>query len=495
MKAKSIVFLLCLMLSFSLRATLPYKYTPIYDGKFYFTTNTETGKSGILKEQIDEGYLNYAEEDEKTEYLKSLIIVPVAYDDIMQVPVVFDGGQQVNRFYFGAIKEGKYTLYSDTGRKLTEPMSQRFGWYAGASGTLFSFVSLLREDGQSVDLHILLEWPNLGYTIPGPFGVSWFESVKIGDKNFYYIKNNAAGATAKYDVFGTRIPEDKFQRLDQWYSNLSDELGNYADRELKKDNTSKAVEQAIYKAAYLGNPTILGYVVEQFYTLKQHERVREYAMGPGWAYENPDALFYAAQCERLGLGCPVNISLAEFWYKKALEFAKKNPSSIVEASAKLCLDAIAKIEEPIKIKTGTPPSYDVTDNDEVKRMAQEGWLEAIETYCHRSTFFTFGCALEYEYDDDEIVTVANDKTSAELLPLLLGAAPYNAYCQFMLACIYAGDEAVGLPRNFGYSFRKPDKAKYWVEKFAANPRRSEASCWGLEKDQVEWIIENIREME
>ena len=106
------------------------------------------------------------------------------------------------------------------------------------------------------------------------------------------------------------------------------------------------------------------------------------------------------------------------------------------------------------------------------------------------TFHTFGTA----WFDDQTSDMYNDENVVVILPLLLAAAPKNANCQLMLACIYAGAEAVGLERNYAYSFRNVEKAKYWIEKFCSNPARNEAMGWGYKKDVIDSFISNIRNM-
>ena len=215
-----------------------------------------------------------------------------------------------------------------------------------------------------------------------------------------------------------------------------------------------------------------------------YERLLKWAWGPASSAKCGKALFYAAECYRKGLGTEVAINHAKYLYEKSKMYGC--------ADANAGLMAIEKIEQPITVKPGDPSrEYRTMELEDLEALAKGGDIEAIETYCHKMTFFSFGSA---SFDCENAFSYFGDGTVVELLPLLLGAAPQDANCQLMLACIYAGPEAVGCERKYTYSFRNVEKAKYWIEKFASNPKRNEAHGWGYEKSKIDEIIKLIRNM-
>ena len=130
------------------------------------------------------------------------------------------------------------------------------------------------------------------------------------------------------------------------------------------------------------------------------------------------------------------------------------------------------------------------NSDELEDLAKDGDIEAITIYCYRTMMMSW----VLYYNDGITKRLFGDKEAVDMLPMLLAAAPNEVTCQLILAIIYAGPEAMGLNRDFTYSFRDPEKAKYWLEKFCSNPKRSDAFYWSKKYEVDDIIIPNIRGM-
>lgn len=479
MKTRLLLLLLFNVLySLSLFAQDDLEYTTVVDGHLY-AVKDKVGKCGLLKGYITE----FDSEDD----VRAMVIIPVKYDDITFVAIVETDGNVSSDRAFCAVESGKYTLYDNEGysMNLTEPMSTKFGWMSRALGTAFRFAGVYRPDGNGCDIQIIYDWPKLATTIKGPFDISFYQRVVIGDDVYYYINARKYGnnnETVKYDVFGNPLSDSDLSHLDVYYKNLREKLVREYKNASKSQQETAEYERKLYQAASIGDAKAVEGITKGYYAQKVYDRVMLWGSGPAIDAKTGDAVFYVAQCYRLGLGTPVMINNAKYYYQRAQELGC--------ASAAAGLLAIQKIEEPITLKTDKEPVIDDLDAEGLEKAAKEGYVGAIETYCHRVTFHTFGCA----WYDEQTSDMYTDKMVVEVLPLLLAAAPKNANCQLMLACVYAGPEAVGLERNYGYSFRNVEKAKYWIEKFCSNPGKGDAQGWGYKNDVVDAFISNIRNM-
>ena len=460
-----------------------YQYIPILNGRVYAVQKENTGKRGVLKNKL---YAGISDEE-----AKKLVVVPVAYDDILSVPIVDFNGQQASEIAFNGQLNNTYTLYDLEGHKLTEPQTNKFGWLARALGSRLNFVSVARTDGKGYDLMIVMDWPNLNTTVTGPFDNAFYIKVEIGGKEYYVIKARKSGTNEEvmYDALGSPLTAENLLHLDQYYEKKAAQLAVDFTNEVKKGGQiSRETERKSYQAASLGNADAIEWVTKGYFEHKQYGRVLEWGFGPALNAKCGKAAFYAAQCYRMGWGTDIRISSAKYLYEKSQSFG------CAEAAAGLL--AIKKIEEPIVLKTGTQPKVDdMIDLEQLEKMAKGGNLDAICTYCHQRTFFSFGSALVDYYEDIDAGDLIDDKLAVDVLPLLLAAAPKDANCQLMLACVYAGREAVGRERSYTYSFRNPQKAKYWIEKFRTNPGRKNAHGWGYKAEQIEQIIQNIQKMQ
>lgn len=456
-----------------------YTYVPVLDGKFYAVQIDATSKRGVLKERISK---LHSEEE-----IKDLVIVPAIYNDIAIVKVLNQTGALSSDIAFRGILDDKNTLYSQTGRQLTDPVPSKFAWYARALGSNFSFLALGPSDGGGHDLLLINEWPDQCQILYGPFDKAWYEEVKSGDKTCYYIKAQPQGSTGYvyYDVLGNPHMTTDLYQLSTYYDKLSNKLvREYNSVPESQRAESSSVMVKLFQAGSLGNKSAIYAIADTYYKMKIYDRMLEWAWGPGINAKSGDAAFLAGQCYRLGLGTPIQIGTAKYFYNKAVEFGYSD--------AAIGLEAINRIEKPIALKTGKQPTIDELETpfEQIEKYAKEGYPEAIYIYCHRSTFHGFGIGLH----DEDMRKFINDATAVDILPLLHAVAPNDANSQFILACVYAGQEAVGGPRNYMYSFRDPDKAKYWLNKFLANPKRKDAHCWGYSQEDVNTIIANIKNL-
>lgn len=477
---KKISLLLLLVLFFSAVSMAQNStgdtWLPILNGKFYAYKSKQTGKCGIFDGK--------ASPDEPLHDQINLTIVPPLYDDILLVNVVNQEAQMSSDNAFDAVLNNKHELFDMQGFRLTDAQSGRFGWFSRALGTCFSSTAIARSDGKGYDIMIIMEKPDFNTLITGPFDLFYYTKVDIGDKEYFYIKARRSGTEdfVCLDPLGKQLSQDNITHLDKYYEQQASTLSKEFLSLPKGSKISKDIEKKMYQAALYGNSTIIDALVETYYKNKMYGRVLKWGWGHASNFKCGEALFYAAQCYRMGLDTDVNIGLAKSLYEES----KKNGC----ASANAGLMAIQKIEQPIKVKAGvSTKDYNTLELEELERLANEGDIKAIETFCHRITFYSFGCA----FPDGELAgSLVNDNMAVKVLPLLLGAAPQNANCQLMLACVYAGPEAVACKRNYMYSFRNIQKAKHWIEKFATNPKRNDAYGWGYKKSEIDDIIKFIR---
>lgn len=409
------------------------------------------------------------------------------YDDIELVNVVIQEGQMSSDNAFGAMKDNKYELYDMNGIRLTDAQSGKYGWLAKALGSCFCSAAVARADGKGYDMMIIMEWPNLNTLITGSFDLFYYTKVNIGDKEYFYIKARRYGTENLVDLdpFGNPLSTDDIAHLDRYYEQQASILSKNILSWPKGTNVPDNIQREMYQAASYGHPALIDAIAKTCYEKEMYNRLLKWAAwGPASSSKCGKALFYAAQCYRMGLGTEMAINNAKYLYEKSKMYGC--------ADANAGLMDIQKIEQPIKVKAGNPSKeYDMMKSEELETLAKGGDIEAIDVYCHLMTFISFGCAF---FDGESAFSSFNDRIAVDVLPLLLGAAPQNANCQLMLACIYAGPEAVGCGRKYTYSFRNIEKAKYWIEKFASNPKRNDARGWGYGKSKIDEIIKFIRNM-
>ena len=451
-------------------------FNPILDGKLYAVRNNKTAKLGIFKDKIDWDYIYLY----TPESLEDLVVLPLKFDDIFIVRKFYENSFESKDPVFRALLNGENILFDLDGRQITRATDKTIMWYSLTSSSIHELAGISRKDGNGCDILLQFEDPAYYTIMNGPYQYAWFESAEVGKTKYYCIKarENGSDRVFAYDVFGNPLRPDDLLNLESYYKKLRE-----------SDSWKNPGNKEIIQLASIGDQTSLSAVAEQLYKNKKYTRVLEWALKPGLNFCNADAIFYGAQCMRLGLGGDVRINSAQVLYEIANQYAKPGSSAALSTEAGLL--AIKNIEKPIKLKSGNPAGYtgdgyfENLDFDLLERLAKEGWLGAIRVYCHKATFFSLGSAL---FDG----TTISDHVAVDVLPLLLAAAPLDANCQFMLACVYAGDECMGLNRNYGYSFRKPDLAKKWLNQFLTNPKRSSAHCWGYSKEQVDGIVQRIK---
>lgn len=457
-------------------------WVPILDGQFYAIKEKTTGKCGVFNKDVS------AYEPLIDQWIDQmdLAIVPPIYDDIALVSIVLQEGQMSSDIAFGAMKDNKYELYDMDGFRLTDGQSGKYGWLAKALGTCFCSAAVARADGKGYDMLIIMEWPTLNTLVTGPFDLFYYTKVDIGDKEYFYIKARRSGTENLIDLdpFGKPLSSENIAHLDKYYEQQASILSKNFLSWPKGKKVPENIQREMFQAASYGHQTLINALAKTCYEKKAYERLLKWAWGPASSAKCGKALFYAAECYRMGLGTEVAINHAKYLYEKSKMYGC--------ADANAGLMAIEKIEQPITVKAGdSSRDFDMMKKEELEALAKGGDIEAIKTYCHQATFHSFGCAF---FDGENAFSSFGDGTAVELLPLLLGAAPQDANCQLMLACIYAGPEAVGCERKYTYSFRNIEKAKYWIEKFASNPKRNDARGWGYEKSKIDEIIKLIRNM-
>lgn len=479
---KKLLLLLCIFAPLTLRAQDDfddafllegYSYTPILNGTMYGVKNEKTGEWGVVKEKLSV-FIESAED------VKEILVVPIAYDDISLIKMMdHDKWLDVNyNISFRAELDGKNTLYDMEGHRLTDPLEGKFGWYSIARGSLFSFVSVARPDGQGYDLSIILNYPDQNITVTGPFEIAVYMETTINGMPYFYIKAKRYGTSelVDYDVFGNRLSENNMQHLDTYYGKMVREMMTHFKSLPKEKQILDENMVESYKAATLGDLSAIYAHAKTSYDMKMYDQVLKWGT-PGLTYKSGYALYYEGMCFRYGYGVPMAIWHAKYLFEKAVEFGNKE--------AKEELANIEKISQPIKLQKGLKPNVDrwTMPLDELEDLLYAGDPEAVMLYCYRTMLVTDNLYKYYIDNPGEIKNnhIINDALAVDLLPRLL-ALPNDATCQIILAMIYAGDEAVGWERNYNYSFRDPEKARFWLEKYKSNPAREKAPLWCDEKD-------------
>ncbi len=492
MKIWSIWMLLLSVFPISLKAQHGFSFNLVLNDQFYAAERNDNHQRGILKKDFDPDLLlDYSKEE-----LRSLIIVPVSYDDIVTVPLFRQGGQRSSDIVFCAKSGKKNTLYETSGMRLTEELDVNVAWMSYVSGANLRMLGLGRSDGKGYDLRIIFEQPvyEVFTTLTGPFDFSSYETVSVNGRDYYYINAKVLGKDeyVKYDVLGNKLTTSDFSNLAEYYNKLGTEKWNKYKRMSSDEKRTDLAIKTLFEAASVGNAPALCTIVNGFYLGDHFDLICSWAFGTASAVKCGEPLYYAGKCYFEAKGRPLMISMAKYAFNTAKEYGYGPASEELEK--------IANIEKPITLKGGPQPEIDIIkmDPDEIERLAKEGYLEAICQYCHLRTFFYFGELIPIYFEEAD-VTVSHEKTvddalAVDVLPLLLAAAPKDANCQLILACIYAGSEALGYARNYTYSFRNPEKAKYWIEKFCSNPGKNDAHAWGYPKEYVDMIIQNIRNM-
>lgn len=470
------ILLVLLTVSISLRAQGGYTFTPILDGGFYATENNSTHARGIMKGELQPFDFEYYSGEE----LKELLVVPVAYEDIRLVQVLYQNGYSANQYSFDAVKGGTYTVYSAEGKKLLGPVSSPIGFQAEVLSLPYHLVATQCASGQGFDLNVLVPFYS-PVIVSGPFEYAYYQEVKQGDRIYYVINAKKLGKDefAIYDVVGNPIPESRLSDIKDYYEKIG--LGYLAKYDLaRKNKKATEAEQAVnlYLAALCGEPSAVRVVIMGNYTVPYFDP--EFAMLAN-EVKDAEALYYVGMAYLKGQGTDIHINSAKSSFQTA--------DRLGDYLSKDRLAEIAAIETPVKLATGPQEAVDeMTELKKLRELAYKGNLEAIKIYCHQSLFFSFGSAF-YNPEDCKYI---KDATVMDVLPLLLAGAEKDANCQFMLACVYAGRQAMGETYpDYRYSFLNVEKAHSWINRFTSNPGRDSAHCWGYGKDQRDAIISNI----
>lgn len=463
------VSLLLLTVSVSLKAQSDYTFTPIMDGRFYATEHNTRHTRGVINGELDPDFLRYYSENE----LKDYVVVPVAYEDIRLIKMFYQNGYFADQYSFIGVKDGTYTAYDYEGEKLLGPVSSAIAFQAKVLSLPYCFVATQCLNGiQGYDLNIIT-YISKPITVRGPFEYASYQEVKSGDRTYYVINAKKFGREefAVYDVVGNLIPQDHLNNIADYY----DKMGKSYRTKFENNGGKEKDLLDLYLAALCGEPTVIREVIKSYY--EQDKFDNDMSMLAD-AVQDAEALYYVGLSYLNGIGTYISINSANSCFQKA--------DKLGYSLSKTQLAKIAAIETPVKLATGRQEAVnESTDSDKLRKLAYKGNLEAIKLYCHQTMFFSFGTALfedvNLEYITDEVVI--------DVLPLLLAGAEKDADCQFMLACVYGGREAMGAKYpDYKYSFRNVEKAQYWINRFKSNPQRDSARCWGYSKDNQEAII-------
>lgn len=476
LKNLTVSLLLLLVVSMSLKAQGGYTFTPIMGGRFFATEHNTKHTRGIMKGELMPNNFEYYSGDE----LKNLVVVPVAYDDIRLTKVFYQNGYFADQYSFNAVVDGTYTVYTFEGKKLFGPVSSNIGFLADVLSLPYHLVATQCQDGgQGFDLNILVPLID-PITVRGPFEYAYYQEAKAGDRTYYVINAKKLGKEefAVYDVVGNLIPQDRLGEIADYYEKMGDGYAIKYDLDAEDDSKKAERFKNISLAALCGQPRAVRAIVKAYYDPGYFDP--ELAMLAD-AVQDAEALYYVGLSYLNGRGTKVVINFAKSFFQMADKLGY-NPSSAQLAK-------IAAIETPVKLATG-PQTHvdDMTDPDLLRELAEKGNLEAIKIYCHQSLFFSFGSA----FINSEDLKHIDDEDVVDVLPMLLAGAEKDANCQFMLACVYGGPEAMGaVYPDYQYSFRNVEKAHYWINRFKSNPERDSAWCWGYSSEDKEAIISNI----
>ena len=103
--------------------------------------------------------------------------------------------------------------------------------------------------------------------------------------------------------------------------------------------------------------------------------------------------------------------------------------------------------------------------EEQESLAKEGYIDAIEDFCRMRLFYTYGVN-----GDWEIMGITN-KTVERVLPYLKAGITSSPICQFMYACILAGNRTIRdsenkcIPETNGYRYTNLAESKKYFKMY------------------------------
>lgn len=145
----------------------------------------------------------------------------------------------------------------------------------------------------------------------------------------------------------------------------------------------------------------------------------------------------------------------------------------------------------IVIKGNMPSQYAkdfaLKESSEQKKIAEMGYIDAIEDYCRMTLFRTYGM---YDSDIEMGFWSEIDNSKAEdVMDLLSAAAESNMNCQFMYACILSGHRIISQPEAKGYKYTNLTKAKKYFAMFLNGEGKKKP--FGLDEEIVKKRIKKV----
>lgn len=451
---------------------------PILDGQATAVLLTDN-KQGVI--------------DKNEEY-----IVPPIYSDLGLPTVIGPDGNKLARIAFiRATKDDTHFLYDTDGRVYASNLPSKPAYISYVPSHDFMLCALsIPNVTDAYRLYIPEPIQSYSKLLDGAFLFSNFIEVKGNERSYYYIEAPAAEGSKvyKFDVFGNALTDADLADLESYY---------YKNEKYKIPEDANNFDLGLhdlnaFRGAKVGSCSSVKSVIRHIATIDKDKKDKEtfHWASIGSANNCAYACKILGDCYHYGMGTHVIISMARFYYQKAERLGEDVSERFKE---------IERYEQKAPCKASTPDNIVKEIDDEyqspeiVGKYAKQGYPYAVDILCRQTLFFSIGSAYWYNKETGEVLDNNyyrdwNDKTAIEVLPYLLARAEDDADAQFMLACVYGGMESVGRERNYGYSFRNPEKAKYWINRFANNPSRSKAHTFGYENPVVEKIISNIRSL-
>jgi len=180
----------------------------------------------------------------------------------------------------------------------------------------FRFESVEDPVTLGYDLHIMLG-DGLETVVKGPFDMASYDSVKVGDIEYYYIKAKENGEVEYFfDVVGNPLPSSDLEDLYAYYLRKGSEYHQRYAALPSYERITDENTKLLYCAALCGNPTAVAIVVMSSYTRMKYKKVVDWALHAE-ASQSAPALYFVGLCYLDGDGTSMDITLARHYLEKS----------------------------------------------------------------------------------------------------------------------------------------------------------------------------------
>ena len=166
------------------------------------------------------------------------------------------------------------------------------------------------------DLHIMLG-DDLETVVKGPFDVAFYDSVKVGEIEYFYIMASKSGREEYiFDVVGNPLTPADLENLSAYYRQKGSEYHQRYAALPSYERITDENTKLLYCAALCGDPNAVAIVVLSSYTRMSYRKVVDWALHAE-ASQSAPALYFVGLCYLDGDGTSMDISLARHYLEKS----------------------------------------------------------------------------------------------------------------------------------------------------------------------------------